>query len=355
MNPVRSLKYLIVFILPVLTWFSFNAYGWETFIPFIYVFGCIPFFELFIAPDDQNLEKNEEKNALSNMLYDIQVYITVPIQLFTLGYFLFSMQEAGLSQVDKLGRTVSMGLCCGVFGINVGHELGHRFKWYERIMAKTHLMTSLNMHFMHEHNNHHHKAVSTPDDPATARYNEPLYAFWIRSMVGVYAMAWKLERDKLNRQGIPFFSVKNEMITDTLIQLGLLVFIGLFFGVSTLGYFIIAALIGHLLLETINYIEHYGLMRDKIGDRYERVRPQHSWNSDHVIGRLHLFELSRHSDHHYRPGRKYQILRHMDESPQMPTGYPGMMLLATVPPLWFAVMNKRVDRIKETKKLRPAA
>lgn len=351
MRKISSLKYLVVIILPVLTWYGFNSYGWYTFLPFIYIFVGIPFFELFLKPDAVNLGKSEEKSALDNALYDIQVYMTVPIQLFTLVYFLFSMQEVGITTLDKAGRIISMGLCCGVYGINVGHELGHRFKRYERWMAKAHLMTSLNMHFMHEHNNHHHKAVSTPEDPATARFNEPLYLFWFRSITGVYAMAWKLERDRLKRENMPFFSLKNQMITDSLIQLGLLVSIAIFFGLSTVGYFVVAALIGHLLLETINYIEHYGLMREKVGERYERVKPQHSWNSDHRIGRIHLFELSRHSDHHYRPGRKYQILRHIDESPQMPTGYPGMMILSTIPPLWFAVMNKRVRAISESKQM----
>lgn len=355
MKKLSSLKYLVVLILPLLTLFSFNASGWFTFLPFVYIFVCIPLFELLLSPDSSNLEKEEEKSALDNALYDLQVYMTVPIQLSLLVFFLFSMQEPGLTMVEMAGRIISMGLCCGVFGINVGHELGHRFKPYERWMAKTHLMTSLNMHFMHEHNVHHHKAVSTPEDPATARYNEPLYVFWFRSMTGVYAMAWKLEKERLEREGIPFLSIKNGMITDTIIQLLLLVGIGVFFGMETVGYFAISALIGHLLLETINYIEHYGLMRKKIGQRYERVTPQHSWNSDHVVGRIHLFELSRHSDHHYRAGRKYQILRHMEDSPQMPTGYPGMMLLATVPPLWFAVMNKRVRAISELSELKAAS
>ena len=114
-----------------------------------------------------------------------------------------------------------------------------------------------------------------------------------------------------------------------------------------MGYFILAAVMGFLLLETVNYIEHYGLERDKKGEVYERVMPHHSWNSDHMVGRIILFELSRHSDHHYIASRKYQILRHIDESPQMPTGYPGMMILATIPPLWFAIMNPRIKRIKE--------
>jgi alkane 1-monooxygenase len=118
--------------------------------------------------------------------------------------------------------------------------------------------------------------------------------------------------------------------------------IAFFFGGTILLYFLAAATCGFLLLETVNYIEHYGLAREKMSSGgYEAVKPHHSWNSDHLLGRLLLFELSRHSDHHYRAARKYQVLRHMEPSPQMPTGYPGMMVLAMVPPLWFAVMNPR--------------
>ena len=275
----------------------------------------------------------------------MQIYLIVPVQLFMLVSFCYSMQEVGLVFWDKVGRITSMGLCCGILGINIGHELGHRSKWYERWLAKINLMTSLNMHFMHEHNQHHHKMVSTPEDPASARLGEPLYTFWWRSISGVYSWAWKLERKRLQRKGMPFLSLHNQMISDHLMEIALLVAIGYFFGLPMVGYFFIAAVIGHLLLETVNYIEHYGLVRAKVGDRYERVMPHHSWNSDHLLGRLNLFELSRHSDHHFIASRKYQILRHMKESPQMPTGYPGMMVLSTIPPLWFSVMNGRVREI----------
>ncbi|MFY0672592.1 MAG: alkane 1-monooxygenase [Bacteroidia bacterium] len=345
---MRSLKYAFVLALPAITWWSFDAHGWLTFMPFFYIFVGIPLVELFIQPDAGNLEKIEEKRQRDNIIYDFLIYLMVPTQLFTLGYFLYTITDPALSTVGFTGRIMSMGLCCGVLGINVGHELGHRYKKYERWMAKINLMTTLNMHFMHEHNKHHHLAVSTPDDPATSKYGEPLYIFWFRSITGVYAWAWKLERDKLKRKGVPFFSFQNQMITDHIIEFGLVGFIAVFFGFTAMASFILAALIGHLVLETVNYIEHYGLVRKKVGDRYERVTPKHSWNSDHIVGRLHLFELSRHSDHHYLPGRKYQILRHMDESPQMPTGYPGMMILAFVPPLWFAVMNKRVKALNTT-------
>jgi len=345
MNKLKSLKYLMGLALPILTWYSFNTYGWQTFLPLIYTFIGLPLVELLLSPDIANASKAEETIRLDNFLYDLQIYMMIPIQLFTVGYFCFSMQETGLVLTDIIGRITAMGLCCGVLGINIGHELGHRSKWYEKWMAKINLMTSLNMHFMHEHNKHHHKMVSTPEDPATAKFGEPLYMFWIRSMSGVYYWAWKLEAQRLKRQGRSFFSIKNEMITDTLIQITLLGIIGYFFGSQILLYFVLAALMGHLVLETVNYIEHYGLMRKKEGDRYERVMPHHSWNSDHILGRVHLYELSRHSDHHFIASRKYQVLRHMDESPQMPTGYPGMMILSIFPPLWFMVMNPRVKAL----------
>ena len=342
-------------ILPVFAYYSFTTTGWTTYIPVIWLFGAIPLIELLFKPDDQNHSETEEKSRLNDFIYDFQIFLMIPIQLFLLGYFLFAMQESGLTLVDKIGRISTMGVCCGVLGINVGHELGHRTTWYEKWMAKINLMTSLNMHFMHEHNKHHHQMVSTPDDPATARFGEPLYFFWFRSIFGVYRWAWRLEHQRLQKKGIPFFSWKNEMITDHLIQIGLLIGIGVFFNPATVGYFVLAAFMGHILLETVNYIEHYGLQRERVGDRYERVMPHHSWNSDHIMGRLNLLELSRHSDHHFIASRKYQILRHMDHSPQMPTGYPGMMILSTIPPLWFSVMNPRVQQLNAEKKLKKSA
>lgn len=350
MKKLNSLKYLQGAIVPILAWVSFDRYGWQAFLPVIWLFVVVPLLELLFRPDPSNLSKAEEKTRLDNILYDLQIYLMVPIQLFTLVYFLFSMQEEGLMIVDKIGRIASMGASCGVIGINVGHELGHRNTWYEKLMAKINLGTSLNMHFLREHNIHHHQMVGTPEDPATAKYGEPVYIFWFRSILGVYYWAWKLERQRLKKKGIPFFSLRNEMIQDHIAEGAMIAAIWYFFGLPTVGYFVIAAFMGHLLLETVNYIEHYGLEREKIGGRYERVMPHHSWNSDHIVGRLNLFELSRHSDHHYITSRKYQILRHMDSSPQMPTGYPGMMILSMIPPLWFSIMNPKVHKINEEKK-----
>ena len=141
------------------------------------------------------------------------------------------------------------------------------------------------------------------------------------------------------------------MIWYQVIQASLVALVFLAFGWKAMLLFLLAATIGFLLLETVNYIEHYGLRRDKVSEhRYENVQPHHSWNSNHPIGRVLLFELSRHSDHHFEPHRKYQVLKHHEASPQMPTGYPGMMVLSTIPPLWFLVMNKRID--SENKKVK---
>lgn len=344
MNRITPLKYLSVFTIPLLAYFSFSQKGWITYAPMIEAFVLVPFLELFFRPNSANLSADEEEVRKADPVYDVLVYLVVPVQFALLGMYLFSLGDQSLTTFDLIGRIAAMGLLCGVIGINVAHELGHRTTWYERAMAKSLLLTSLYMHFYIEHNRGHHRNVSTDDDPSSARYGESLYAFWLRSVVFSYFSAWRLERDRLKKKGVRAFSFQNEMIRFQLIQLMLLGVIYFFFGGFVLSCFCLSASMGFLLLETVNYIEHYGLRREKRDNGYERVMPAHSWNSDHIIGRLMLFELSRHSDHHYIASRKYQVLRHMDESPQMPTGYPGMMLMATVPPVWFSVMNKRIRR-----------
>jgi alkane 1-monooxygenase len=253
----------------------------------------------------------------------------VPFQYATLLYFMISLQDESLSTIEYVGRIAVMGLLCGTFGINVGHELGHRRNLYERNMAKALLLTSLYMHFYIEHNKGHHKNVSTVEDPSSARRGEPIYLFYFRTVIMGFLSAWKIAGEDQLKKGKPVLHFSNQMIQFQLIQLALLIIVYLVFGLKIMMAFMAAATIGFLLLETVNYIEHYGLER-KIASsgQYERAMPQHSWNSNHILGRLMLFELSRHSDHHYLASRKYQVLRHHDEAPQMPTGYPGMMILS---------------------------
>ena len=269
----------------------------------------------------------------------------MPIQYAILLFFLVSIGNEATPQYAKLGATTALGMACGVLGINAAHELGHRNTWYEQLMSKMLLITTLYMHFFIEHNRGHHKNVSTDDDPASSRYGEMIYTFYFRTIWGSWVSAWRLERERLNQNKQSFWSFQNEMLRFQVLQLALLACIYVVFGGNTLLWYLLGATIGFLLLETVNYIEHYGLRRKKLGNRYERTLPTHSWNSNHPLGRLMLLELSRHSDHHFIANRKYQLLRHFDESPQMPTGYPGMMLLALVPPLWFWVMHREIDKL----------
>ncbi|HEY0355488.1 MAG TPA: alkane 1-monooxygenase [Flavisolibacter sp.] len=323
------------------------ASGFIIWLPLLYAWFIIPLIELFIKSDDSNLSEAEEELARQNKWYDILLYLVVPFQYFALGLFLYNITFHEQNWVDMAGKTLVMGLLCGVMGINVGHELGHRTNKFEQFLAKALLLTSLYMHFFIEHNKGHHKRVATREDPSSARYGEWLYAFYFRSIVFSYVSAWHISSKDARKKGFKPFSIYNEMLRFQLIQLVFVAAIIFFFGWLTGILFVVAAGQGILLLETVNYIEHYGLQRKQVAEgKYERAQPEHSWNSNHVIGRVMLFELSRHSDHHYLASRKYQVLRHHDHSPQMPTGYPGMMLLSLIPPAWFFVMHKR-EPLKE--------
>lgn len=342
---IRSFKYLSPFIIYIAAFVSFQSKGWLIALPLIYAWILIPLIELFIKPDVKNMTEAEEELAKSDKFYDRILYLVVPVQFLALFFFLKSMQIDVLTGYETTGRILVMGLLCGVFGINVGHELGHRVNKFEQTLAKALLLSSLYMHFFIEHNKGHHKRVATLEDPSSARFGEWVYAFYFRSIVFSYISAWKIANKEMKKKGHSIFSFQNEMIQFQIIQLALVGFIFVFFGWLVTVYFLVAAVTGILLLETVNYIEHYGLQRKMTSEgNYERAMPIHSWNSDHIIGRMMLFELSRHSDHHYLASRKYQILRHFEHSPQMPTGYPGMMMLALIPPAWLYVMNRKIKK-----------
>lgn len=340
---MKALKYTTPLLLFIMAWLAFQNKGWLCLLPVLYAFGAIPLLELFLKPDAANLEAAEEELVKKDPTYDWILYGVVILQVITLLVFLNSYAQPGLTLFDKLARALSMGILCGGFGINVGHELGHRVKNGEQMLAKMALLTSMYIHFFIEHNKGHHKNVATFKDPSSARFGESVYRFWPRTIVYSFLGAWKIACKETLAKGKNCWSLSNEMIRDQLLQVLVLLVIATLFGLEVLGLFLVAAVVGMLLLETVNYIEHYGLSRKELAPgQYERTLPRHSWNSNHVVGRLMLFELSRHSDHHYLASRKYQVLRHFDEAPQMPTGYPGMMLLSLLPPLWFKVMNKKI-------------
>ncbi len=341
-----ALKYLFPLSMYLLAMAAFSFTGWITWAPLIYAWVLLPLLELFLNPNERNLSTAEEELARANKWYDYMLYIIVPLQYAALVYFLFSMQQTGLAWWEIAGRIYTMGLLCGTFGINVAHELGHRVNKAEQTMAKMLLGTSLYIHFFIEHNKGHHKHVATPQDPSSARYNESVYQFYFRTIVYSYLSAWRIANEDTHKKYGKALHLNNEMIQAHFLQLVLVAVTWFFFGSLITAYFLAAALIGILLLETVNYIEHYGLQRkETTAGKFERTLPHHSWNSNHVMGRMMLFELSRHSDHHYLASRKYQVLQHHDDAPQLPTGYPGSMILSLFPPLWFMVMNKKIKKM----------
>ena len=343
---MKALKYLLVFSIPLTVYISFTSTGWITFLPFLYVFGFVPLSDFLLKVNPYNFNKEQEEIEKNNKLYSLILYAMLPIQVFFLAWFLIIISQTPMFSFDFWGRVLGMGIMCGVIGINVGHELGHRNNRIEQLLGELLLLTSLETHFLPYHNGGHHLNVATPEDAATARKNEFIYVFWIRSQFMSYIKAWKLENKRLSDINLNWFHYKNKMVIYTIFHFILLACIYYFFNFYVLVSFLIAASIGISLLETVNYIEHYGLLRkkNKFG-RYERVKHSHSWNSNHVIGKLVLFNLSRHSDHHYNGSKHYQVLKSLPDSPQMPTGYPGMMLLSLLPPLWFKIMNKKLQEI----------
>jgi len=340
---MNKIKYLLVYTIPLFTVVAFmydGIWSWST---GIYAFIILPIFDHFLKVDSFNLNEEEAQQALSSKFYNIALYGTVPVQIGFVVWFLFVISTKELSNLDLFAKTFSMGAMGSVLAINSAHEIGHRTTPINKFLSKLLLTSVLYAHFFEEHNYGHHKNVGTYDDPATARRGEWLYVFVFRSIVFGWIGAWKIEHKRLTRNGGSAVSIKNEVLIWQLIQIGVLSIVYIIFGTKVLCCFALASFISVFILEAINYIEHYGLTREKVNEfRYEKVNPSHSWNADNQVGRAVLFELTRHSDHHESPSKPYQILESPDESPQLPTGYPGMILLSLLPPLFFLIMHKRM-------------
>jgi alkane 1-monooxygenase len=343
---MRKLKYFSVYLLPLTVYVSFHGKGLSSFFPVLIFFVLVPLLELFLKPDRSNFDQETAEVEKNSPIYDWILYLAVPVQIGMLLYFFRIISNTPIDSIEFYGRIFAMGMMCGVMGINIGHELGHRSDRSNQFLGELLLLSSLNTHFLPYHNEGHHREVATPEDAATAKRGQWLFHFWISSHFGSYFKAWEIEASRMKKRNRSIFSLHNRMVIYSIANVLLLGSIYYFLGTKVLIAFVLAAVIGILLLETVNYIEHYALLR-KVNEngRYERVKHMHSWNSDHQIGRLMLFNLSRHSDHHYKASKKYQVLESLDSSPQMPTGYPGMMVLALFPPIWFKLMNRNLDRL----------
>ena len=319
-----------------------GLWAWTT---VLLTFVALPLLELISPAHTTNVAPEAEAQRTGKRFFDVLLYLNAPLLFGIVGWYLWLVSTVALSTGETLGLTLGVGIVVGACGINVAHELGHRSNPWEQALAKWMLLPALYQHFFVEHNRGHHKHVATDLDPATARLGENVYVFWWRSVSGSWRSAWALERERLQKAGQRVWTWRNEMVRFSCFQALYLLAIWYCFGPKGLLGALFIATVGFLLLETVNYLEHYGLRRRLLpSGRPEPVSPAHSWNSNHELGRIFLYELTRHSDHHFKATRKYQILRHLEESPQLPFGYPTCILLALLPPVWFGLMNPRVPR-----------
>ena len=330
---MTGLRYLLALLLPASIYVGLLADGFWSFTALGFAFGLVPVLEAVLPTFAANLSEAQRAERLGQPWYDVLVLAQIPLHLGAIALFVKVVPEdrAAGDLTSLVGHIAAMGVSCGTLAINVAHELGHRPNATYQRLAQGLLVTTLYGQFFIDHNLGHHKNVATPEDASTARYGEVLYAFWIRSIVGVWRTAWHLK----------------PLLMAVLFTAEALMLFGFWLlAPEALVPFLAAAVMGILLLETVNYIEHYGLLRQKVSaHRYENAQPVHSWNSNHPLGRFMLFELTRHSDHHAHPHKPYPVLDHFDEAPQMPAGYPAMMVLAAVPPIWFRVMNPRLKQV----------
>jgi len=340
---IKDLKYLMSYSIAVTAFIGFLVGGPYVYLTVVYTFIFIPILELNTKEYINEYSDDEKKSRNLDPFFDFLLYLNIPI---VYGIFFVSLNTLvhtnSISEI--IGIILSASIVMATNGINVGHELGHRKSLFSRTCSKLLYLPCQYMHFFIEHNFGHHINVATPNDPATAKYKQNLYSFWISSVTKTYISAWKIQLKLLRVSKLSFISLKNDMLFYTILQISFLIFIYLNYGLIITIYSVFMSVVSFLFLETINYVEHYGLLR-KINSngRYERVKPHHSWNSNHTIGRITLYELTRHSDHHFKSSKKYQVLESIEDSPQLPYGYPTSILISFFPPLWFRIMNPLVE------------
>jgi alkane 1-monooxygenase len=349
-----------LFVMLPLIW-ALNQAGWHTLaqVPLwigpglLYV--LLPILDLKFGPDGENPPEEMMEQLANDKYYRYCTYVYIPFQYASviLGAYLFTAKDlswlgfdGGLAWWAKLGVALSVGVLGGV-GINTAHEMGHKKENLERWLAKITLAQTFYGHFYIEHNRGHHVRVATPEDPASARFGENFWEFLPRTVWGALKSSVELEAQRIRRLGRspwdPRTYLKNDVLNAWLMSV---VFFGILiavFGPALIPFVLIQGIYGFSLLESVNYLEHYGLLRQKTeSGRYERCAPVHSWNSDHIVTNLFLYHLQRHSDHHANPTRRYQTLRSIDGAPNLPSGYATLIGLTYIPPLWRRMMDHRV-------------
>lgn len=317
-----------------------SEWGWWFAPAFLYL--GIPLLDKIIGHDSSNPPEEVVESLSQERYYRYCVYAYLPMQFFCLFWGMSVLVNGDLSWIGMSGLLMSIGIVSGI-AFNTAHELGHQNDKLENWLGKISLAPTFYGHFMVEHTRGHHVRVATPEDPASARFGESFWAFLPRTIWGGLKSAWALEKKRLGRQGKSVWHWENHNLQAWSLSFVLYGIMLAVFGLAVLPFLLIQSFYSMTLFEIINYVEHYGLCRQKAeSGRYERCQPEHSWNSNHLVTNLLLFQLQRHSDHHANPSRSYQALRHFDDVPQLPNGYAGMVLLAYVTPLWRWVMDKKV-------------
>jgi alkane 1-monooxygenase len=335
---------LLVPTLPLMSWGLVALTGLGVFWWWgpVFVFGIMPALDTLIGKDADNPPDSALKYLEEDRFYRWCTYLFLPLQYGSLIWACWKWSSGDLSTAENLGLAFTVGCVSGI-AINTAHELGHKRKQAERWLSKVALAQTGYGHFFIEHNRGHHVRVATPEDPASSRLGESFWAFLPRTVTGSLASSWELEKERLARTGHSPWTLRNDILNAWLMTVVLFGALTAIFGLDVLPYLLLQAVFGFSLLEVVNYLEHYGLLRQRRDDgRYERCQPRHSWNSNNISSNVLLYHLQRHSDHHANPMRRYQALRHFDEAPELPSGYATMIVLAYLTPLWRRVMDPRV-------------
>lgn len=328
-------------LLGISLYFLFDS-QWMLALPLIFSYMVIPFLDHVIGTDENNPPEEIVPQLEEDRYYRVLTWFTVPMHFIVLIAIAAFVGTQDLTVWSVLALAITAGAYSGL-GINTAHELGHKKPDFERLLAKIVLAVPAYGHFCIEHNRGHHKDVATPEDPASSRMGESIYKFVLREIPGAFFRGWEVEKERLARLGKSAWSVDNDILQSYAISAVLQGGLIIAFGWIMIPFLAIHNFWAWYQLTSANYIEHYGLLRQKEADgRYERCQPHHSWNANYIFSNIVLFHLERHSDHHANPTRRYQSLRNFDDIPQLPNGYYGMYALAYVPWLWYKVMDKRV-------------
>ncbi len=334
----------VIPLIPFAAWGLVEATGLSMFWYFgpLFVFGVIPLVDLLVGIDPNNPPDEVIERLENDRYYRWVTYAFIPMQYLAFIWTAWMLGQPQYSVGDKIGMALTIGMVAGI-GINTAHELGHKKESHERWFARICLAQTAYGHFFIEHNRGHHVRVATPEDPASSRLGETMWGFLPRTMAGSLTSAWRLEKKRLGRRQRSPWTLRNDVLNAWAMTLVLWGALLVAFGVGILPYLVLQAFVGIWLLESVNYLEHYGMRRQKLeSGRYERVNPSHSWNSNNIGTNVLLYHLQRHSDHHANPTRRYQALRDYPEAPVLPTGYAGMIVLTWVPAVWRTVMDPRV-------------